>query len=67
MKLRQALIEQSPSLALQRAAQNEIALMDSLLEAAVFVWEFRNLPRYHELSMATLEDALVNFSKRSAG
>lgn len=67
MKLRQALIEQSPSLALQRAAQNEIALMDNLLQAAIFVWEFRNLPHYHELSMTTLEDALVAFSTRTAG
>lgn len=32
MKLRQALIEQSPSLALQRAAAIEIAALDHLLD-----------------------------------
>ena len=31
MNLRQALIEQSPSLALQRAAADEIARLDSML------------------------------------
>jgi hypothetical protein len=31
MKLREALVVQSPSLALQRAASDEIARMDSLL------------------------------------
>ncbi len=33
MKLRQALIEQSPSLALQRAAQIEIAKLDAEIAA----------------------------------
>jgi hypothetical protein len=33
MKLREALIQQAPSLALQRAASDEIARMDALLDA----------------------------------
>ena len=32
MKLREALIQQAPSLALQRAAADEIARMDALIE-----------------------------------
>ena len=32
MKLRQALIEQAPSLALQRAAVDEIAKLDAMVE-----------------------------------
>ena len=36
MEIRQALREQSPSLALQRAASDEIALLDSRLQTAIY-------------------------------
>lgn len=35
MKLREALIQQAPSLALQRAAADEIARLDAALECAL--------------------------------
>ena len=37
MKLREALITQSPSLELQRAAQNEISKLDSRLAESLFL------------------------------
>lgn len=62
MKLRQALIEQGPSLALQRAAQAEIALMDKVIEAATLLLEYDGSTIRRDL----LEEALIKFNMRTA-
>jgi DNA-binding FadR family transcriptional regulator len=52
MKLREALIQQAPSLALQRAAADEIARMDALIEemrkAMVLVEEVLGIEGYFD-------------------
>jgi hypothetical protein len=51
MKLREALIKQAPSLALQRAAADEIAKQDALIKDAMSAIKgmVRNFPTYEEL------------------
>lgn len=71
MKLRQALIEQSPSLALQRAAQNELALSDQVLLAAYEVIEHYDIVHSPvtklDIAVKKLYNSLINFDEETAG
>ncbi len=71
MKLRQALIEQGPSLALQRAAQVEIALMDQVLLAAYKVIDEYNIvfdPETEiDIAVKNLYNSVLNFDEETAG
>lgn len=71
MKLRQALIEQGPSLALQRSAQVEIALMDQVLLAAYKVIDEYNIvfdPETEiDIAVKNLYNSVLNFDEETAG
>ena len=74
MKLRQALIEQGPSLALQRAAQIEISRLDSVLLSAINLIEVYDSHLANDYPLSSLEspiemlyNSINEFQKGTAG
>jgi hypothetical protein len=74
MKLRQALIEQGPSLALQRSAQIEISRLDSVLLSAINLIEVYDSHLANDYPLSSLEspieklyNSINEFQKGTAG